>query len=358
MKKQYPFYIKFTVILFGLILIVYALSNLRNILIPICFSLMFAILLNQLVLKLERFKVPHILAIFISLFLGCAMITGAAYFLTFQILNFSDDLPVLQTKFIALFAQLQQIIESGLGFSIKQQNQWLAELEADMKPLIGQILGNMAGTIVALFLLPVYTFLLLFYKKLILRFLYEIFVDTEGKVAEILKEIKGAIQRYMVGLLLEGIIMAILNTVALLFFGLKYAVLLGIMAAILNLLPYIGGIIAILLPVLVATITKDGIHAQIGITAAYLFIQFLDNQLVFPLIVSSRVQINTIISIVIILLGGALWGISGMFLSIPFIGVLKLIFDRIDELKPWGKLLGTEVATVKKLRIGKKLKTG
>ena len=126
------------------------------------------------------------------------------------------------------------------------------------------------------------------------------------------------------------------------------------MAAILNLLPYIGGAIAILLPVFVATVTKEGIHTQLGITAACLFIQFLDNHLFIPLIVSSRVQINAFISIVIVLLGGALWGISGMFLSIPFIGVLKIIFDRIDELKPWGKLLGTEVITVQKLQIGKR----
>lgn len=192
---------------------------------------------------------------------------------------------------------------------------------------------------------------------MILHFLYEIFAHTDSeKVAEVLKEIKGAIQRYMVGLLLEGIVVAILNTIALLLFGIKYAILLGLMAAILNLLPYIGGIIAILLPVFVATITKDGIHTQLGITAAYLVIQFIDNHLLVPLIVSSRVQINAFISIVIVLLGGALWGVSGMFLSIPFIGILKLIFDRIDELKPWGKLLGTEVTTVLKLPIGKKNK--
>jgi predicted PurR-regulated permease PerM len=332
------------------------MSILRNILIPICFSLMLGILLNPLMIKLESFKIPKLLAISISLLVGFTIIVGVAYFLISQILNFGEDLPVLQTKFIALFGQLQQMIESEIGFNIKHQNQWLTELETGMKPLIGQTLGNMAGTIGVLFLLPVYTFLLLYYKKLVLHFLYEIFIDTDSvKVSEILKEIKGAIQRYMVGLLLEAIIVALLNTVALLLFGLKYAVLLGIMAAILNLLPYIGGFIAIFLPVLVATITKDGINTQVGIIAAYLFIQFLDNQVIFPLIVSSRVRINTLISIVVILLGGALWGISGMFLSIPFVGVLKLIFDRIDELKPWGKLLGTEVATIRKLRIRKKL---
>jgi len=357
MKKQYPYYIKTTVILFGLTLLLYALANLRDILTPICFSLMLAILLNRLVNKLEHFKIPKFWSIFLSILFAFIVIAGVAYFIATQILSFGEDLPVLKKKFVELFTGFQQILQRDLGFSIKKQDQWLAEAETGLKPLIGQTLGTMAGTLGVIFLLPVYTFLLLYYKSLILHFLYEIFADTDAeKVAEVLKETKGAIQRYMVGLLLEGIVVAILNATALFLFGIKYAILLGLLGAILNLLPYIGGVIAILLPVIVATITKDGFQTQLGVTAAYLLIQFIDNHLLIPLIVSSRVRINAFISIVIVLLGGALWGVSGMFLSIPFIGVLKIIFDRIDELKPWGKLLGTEEVTVKKILIGKKIK--
>ena len=127
--------------------------------------------------------------------------------------------------------------------------------------------------------------------------------------------------------------------------GLKYAILLGVLGAIVNVLPYIGGFLAILFPVVIATVTKDGFHTQLGIIISYIIIQFIDNHYLIPVIVSSRVKINALISIVIVLLGGALWGISGMFLSIPFIGVLKIIFDRIPELQPWGKLLGSEVPT-------------
>jgi predicted PurR-regulated permease PerM len=93
------------------------------------------------------------------------------------------------------------------------------------------------------------------------------------------------------------------------------------------------------------TITREGYSAQLLVIASYLVIQFIDNNILVPRIVSKKVQINALISIVIVLLGGALWGIAGMFLSIPFIGVLKIIFDRVDELKPWGKLLGDEVPT-------------
>ncbi len=149
----------------------------------------------------------------------------------------------------------------------------------------------------------------------------------------------------MVGLLLKALIVAILNTIALLILGLKYAVLLGVIGAILNVLPYIGGIFTLALPVLIATVTKEGFHIQLLIIIAYMIIQFIDNHFLIPYIVSSKVKMNALISIIMILLAGAIWGIAGMFLSIPFTGVLKIIFDRIPELRPWGKLLGDEIPT-------------
>lgn len=174
--------------------------------------------------------------------------------------------------------------------------------------------------------------------------MYEVFAEKNSdKVGTVLQETKNAIQSYMVGLLLEAIIVAAMNSAALLFLDVKYAILLGVIGALLNMLPYIGGIIAIALPILIATVTKDGYTTQVGIIIAYLIIQFIDNNIVVPRIVSSQVKINALVSIVIVLLGGALWGVSGMFLSIPFIAVLKIIFDRVDSLKPWGKLLGTEI---------------
>jgi predicted PurR-regulated permease PerM len=101
----------------------------------------------------------------------------------------------------------------------------------------------------------------------------------------------------------------------------------------------------VLLPLIIATVTKDGFQTQLLVIIAYVVIQFVDNHFLVPYIVSSKVKINALVSIVIVILGGMVWGVSGMFLSIPFIGVLKIIFDRIPELKPWGKFLGDEVPT-------------
>jgi predicted PurR-regulated permease PerM len=140
----------------------------------------------------------------------------------------------------------------------------------------------------------------------------------------------------MYGLLIEALIVATLNTIALFILGVQYAILMGVLGALLNVLPFFGGILAALLPIMVATITKDGYNTQIGIAVSYMIIQFTDNHFLIPYIVSAKVRINALLSVVAVLLGGAVWGLSGMFLSIPFIGVLKIVFDRIPELQPWG----------------------
>ena len=149
----------------------------------------------------------------------------------------------------------------------------------------------------------------------------------------------------MVGLMTETAIVCTLNSIALLIIGVPNAIVIGVIGGLLNILPYIGGIIAIALPILMSLITSDNYTTIFVIIGAYLVIQFIDNNFLVPRIVSSKVKINALNSILVVLLGGLLWGVAGMFLSIPFIAVLKIIFDRVDGLQPWGKLLGDEVPT-------------
>jgi predicted PurR-regulated permease PerM len=339
--NKYPFYVRATIILFGLILFSYALANLRDILIPFSFALFLAVLLNPLVERLMGLKAPRVAAITIALLVAIVVIGGVWYFLATQIMHFTSQLPALERKMEALVSKFQQDLSRKIP--LEKQNQYITEAKAGIKPLIARTLGSVAGSMTTAFLLPVYTFLLLYYKNLILNFLYEIFAEeNEKEVQVVLRATRGAIQSYMYGLLIEGLIVASLNTLALLILGVPYAILLGVLGAILNVLPFFGGILAALLPVIVATIEKDGISTQIWVCISYMIIQFTDNHFLIPYIVSAKVRINALISIVVVLLGGAVWGLSGMFLSIPFIGVLKIIFDRIPEMKPWGRLLGDE----------------
>jgi len=358
MKKEFPFYIKAPVIMLGLVIAVFILSVLRDILVPLAFATLIAILLNPLSVRLER-KLPKILSILISMIIALLVVVGIAYFLSSQIAHFFDNVDAMKQKFTELLYNTQAWLEKTFGIGSKKQVQMIKEAANNSKAVIGQTLSGALGILSVVFLIPVYTFLIMLYKTLILNFFYEVFsTENQQKVGEILAETKAAIQSYIVGLLIETGIVAVMNSCALLILGVPNAILIGVIGAILNLLPYIGGIIAIALPVLMATVSFDGYTTQLLIIAAYALIQFIDNNLLVPKIVSSKVQINALVSIVIVLMGAAVWGVPGMFLSIPFIAVLKIIFDRIDELKPWGKLLGDNIPTehlgqLKRLRRGK-----
>ncbi|MDJ1479506.1 AI-2E family transporter [Cytophagaceae bacterium YF14B1] len=342
--KEYPFYLKTTVILFGIILFSYILFTIRDILIPLAFAVVISILLNPVYIRFRRWKTPPVVAITLTLLLAILVLGGILFFLGTQLSLFSDTFPMLKQKLMQIITESQHWLQERFNISAKKQAEYLNKGVEGGTAMVGQTLGTAIGMLGIFFLIPVYVFLFLYYKSLILNFIYEVFAEENSNhVGEILNQTKTAIQSYMVGLMLEMVIVAVMNSVALLLLGVDYAILLGVIGAILNLIPYIGGIIAIALPVLMATVTKDGYTTQLGILAAYALIQFIDNNILVPRIVSSKVEINALVSIIVVLLGGAVWGVSGMFLSIPLVAILKIIFDRIPDLKPWGKLLGDDI---------------
>jgi len=139
--------------------------------------------------------------------------------------------------------------------------------------------------------------------------------------------------------------------------GIEYAFLIGIIGALLNLIPYIGGVIAVAIPIMIALVTKESPLFALYVTAIYIFIQLIDNNYIVPKIVASKVRINALVSIVVVLVGGALWGVAGMFLSIPLVAIVKVICDRIESLKPFGFLLGDtmpEIIIFKIKKVSKK----
>ncbi|MDR3680632.1 MAG: AI-2E family transporter [Flavipsychrobacter sp.] len=344
--KVYPFFIKATVVLFGLVLFCHILYVLSSVFVPFAFACLLAILLNPLNSRFEK-KVPRGIAIFLTVLIALVLVVALAYFLSREMLTFSEALPALKAKFFMIGGQVQLWIKNNFGIETKKQVEIIHNALQGSEVYVGETLNNILDGAAVLVLLPIYIFFLLFYKPLILDFLFQAFPEKHSlRVAEILGETKNAIQSYVMGLLIEMIIVSAMNSAALLLLGVKSAVLIGVIGGILNVIPYLGGIVAIALPLLMVTITKDGYSTQLAILFAYLVIQMIDNNILVPKIVSSKVEINALFSILIVLCGGLLWGYSGMFLSIPFVAILKIIFDRIDGLKPWGHLLGTDIPEV------------
>ena len=140
----------------------------------------------------------------------------------------------------------------------------------------------------------------------------------------------------------------------LLVLGVKYAIFLGILTALLNIIPYIGIIAGMAFTSLITLTTSDHLSDIVWIIICFEVIHFLDANFLMPRIVGSKVKINALVTILGVVIGGTLLGFSGIFLALPCIAILKIIFDKVEDLKPWGKLMGGDTEQ-EKGRIAKRL---
>ncbi len=361
-KFQIPAYVRATIVILGLFTFFAILVVAKTIIIPLVFATIIAILLNPVVSFLVRLKLNRVLAITITLLLTFIVIFAFASFLISQISRFTDSLPALAERFTALLNQT--IIEASDYFDINPQkiHEWILKTQSEIinssSAALGQTLVILGSTIIIIFLIPVYIFLILFYKPILMEFIHRIFLATHQiKVSEVVSKIKTVIQRYLSGLLIEAALMGLMYTTVLLILGIPYAFLLGIIGAVINVIPYIGGLVGVLLPMTVALATKSPVYALYVMVLFYI-IQLIDNNFIVPKIVASKVKINALFSIIVVIAGNVLWGIPGMFLSIPLLAIFKLICDHIDSLKPLGFLLGDTMPPILTIpKIFKKIKT-
>lgn len=345
-----PFYIKFSIFFVGIGAFGFLIYIGQDIITPLFLALLVAILLDPIVSLLQRIKIPRTVAISIALTLGILLISGVIYFISIQLSLFNESLPMFKEKFNLVLDQMKTMAASEFNISMESINAQISNLSKSLFEGTGALIGytvlTLTELIIVWLLIPVYAYLFLYYQTLFLAFIEQVSdKKNQNTIKEVMTEGNKMIQSYLVGLVLEVIIMSVLNSAGLLILGIEYAILLGILGALLNIIPYIGGVVSTALPMLVALVTKDSLVSPLLVLAVYLIIQFLDNNIIVPLVVASRVKINALVSIIVVLVFGALFGITGMFLAIPLTAILKIIFDRIDSLKPYGLLLGTQIPT-------------
>ena len=358
--RQAPFYQRLSLTLISLTIICFAIYIAQDIIVPLAFAVLLAILLLPVINFLERKKVPRVLANIIGILLAMLLMSGIIYFLSSQISSFVKDLPSIKQHLNDHWKTVQKWVSQKFHFTRIQQTNFMDDAADKIKSsgtgFLGDTVISLTQAILVLVLLPVYTFLLLYYRDMIRKFLVGVFKDEhESKVMEVLRESRSIVQGYMIGLIIEMGIVAAINSIGFIILGIQYAVFLGVLAAILNMIPYIGMLIASVFCMLITLTNSTDITDILGVLGVLTVVQFIDNNIIMPKVVSSKVKINALITILGVLIGGALAGISGMFLSIPAIAILKVIFDRVDDLKSWGMLLGDEITGAKKSKFYMKL---
>lgn len=313
--------------------------------IPLSFSLLICFLLYPICAWLEKQGINRMLAIIICITFLSALILTVLVLLFQQILSFSGEWPQLKNKLLLTLDELSQFINVKFGFSKSAQELWFKNLVNDSSSgilsIINQVIYSSGVSLALAILIPFFAALMLFHRRELVSVMYSFFPkEKQNMIHEILLETVHTFYNFMKGMCIVYLVVGILNSLGLILLGIPHAILFGFIASVLTFIPYVGIMVASLLPITVAWITYDSFWYPMGVVMIFAFVQYLEANVIFPLAVSNRLKLNTLVTIIAIILGGILWGAAGMILFVPFIAIIKLIADRVPELHSLSLFMG------------------
>lgn len=341
-----PLLLRLTVMLLFWCLLFYALIAARTFLYPLALGILFALLLLPVTSRLERWGLPRILANLLGLVLGGGILYGVLFFLYRQIAALSRELPNIQEQAAANLHDLMGSVAARVGIRMtpELEQSVLDRLEAVLRGTgdsLGEVMNATGNTLLAIGLMPVYVFMFLYYRNKFARFLMMLVPDDAQEMGRtVLEKVSHVTTRYMTGMFAVVLILSVLNSAGFMIIGLKYAVLMGVIAAICNIIPYFGTIIGYSIPFVFAFLTGSSFELAFAVLFQFFIIQFSENNIITPNILGGMLRINPFVIILGVLGGGMLWGLPGMFIIVPVLAMFKVLCDHVPVMKPYAFLLG------------------
>jgi predicted PurR-regulated permease PerM len=338
---------KVTYILLSVILFMYGLIAIRNFLYPIAFGFLLAYLLLPVANWLEKRGLPRVLANFITIISSLAIIVNLILFVSGKIIGFAHNMGPLLDKAIKNLSEMISSLGQNFGFDPDNLKSIIEEHSKSFLATSGdffqEVFTTTTTTAVVIGLMPVYIFLFLYYRTKFAYFLLKIVPpDRKPEMVIIMREISKVAARYMGGVLIVVMILMILNSLGLWIIGIKHPIPLGIISALFNFIPYFGTLVGGAVPLLYAFLIENDPVLVLRVIIMFIIIQFLENNILTPNIVGGNVKINPFFIITGLVGASMIWGIPGMLLIVPFLAIIRIIFSRIEPLKPWAYLLGQE----------------
>jgi predicted PurR-regulated permease PerM len=318
----------------------------RPVLVPLFYAILFGMLMAPVCRWLDRYTIRAISCTLCCLVLLIGFLL-VLWLMVFQLSDFLKDIDIIREKMTQYWILFKEHVESRFRVSQETQERIMQRQVAGMKEAPGSWMFRMGAGITGVIgtggIVIVFTFLLLYHKEKYERFFLKLFAgEDKDEIKQILEKITTISQKYLTGRILSMLFLFVLYSIALLIIGLKNALLLAGIASLLTIVPYIGPFVGGLFPVLTAFVTKDTSEAAIWTIVAMVAIQAVDNYFIEPNVIGGEVSLTALSTLVAILMGGIIWGVSGMILFIPMFGIAKIVFDHIDMLKPFGYVIGDE----------------
>ena len=344
-KLLAPFYERLALILIGFCVLGYLVVIAKELIDPMIFGFLFAVLLLPVSNFIEKkCHLPRSASSFISILLLVGFVGSIMYLIGAQISNIASDWPMLKSQVQDSIANLKAWIETAFHINANKQmsyvNSTADKIMASGTAVLGTTFGAVSSLVLFYVFILIFTFFILFYRRLLFRFITWVFSDENRTiVVDIVENVQKILRQYILGLLIEMVIVSGMAIAIFYMIGIKYAALLGIIVGVFNIIPYIGIFTALLLSTIV-TFATGTLSQTVTVAISVIGVHAVDANFLLPAGVGSKVRLNALISFIGIIIGEMIWGLSGMFLSIPIIAIFKIIFDRIESLKPWGYLLG------------------
>jgi len=324
----------------------------QGILVPLVIAFFIAFLLIPLTNLLERIRFPRVLAAITSVVIATAVLAGLFTFFGSQITRFSNDLADIKERVTEIKKELPDVVSDKLeGYST---DEIVSYAQSNMGAIFSGLTGFIGG-FTFVFIVPIYIALILIYRDQLRRFLLMVFdarkrgkpesttpviSDNQG-IKDLIPKIRLIIQKYIVGMFYVILILFVFYTAALLSLGIEHAILFAAIAAMLNIIPFVGPFLGSALPILFALVTKDSLFYPVAVLGVFIVIQSIEGNFLTPKIVGNNVSLNPLVTLITLFVGAAVWGVAGMILFIPIVAVIKEIFESINGLEPYAYLLGT-----------------
>jgi predicted PurR-regulated permease PerM len=348
MELKIPPYIKSLIISMLIIIIVFFMIVAKGILVPLLISGFIAMLLTSSCNALERRKIPRSLSAAICVLIFCALIGGVLLFIYLQVRGFMNDLGgELSAKINSFVITANKWTKETFGFDLGMPRGFEMKKAVEM---VGpedtsptKLIFSALDTVSDILLLPVFIFFLLIYRDHLAIFITKVFRRQDNDfLLEKLTSIRKIVHAYIAGAGKVMLILAVVNTGVLFALGIEHAIFFGVLAGMLNIIPYLGPTLGAILPFTFALITKDNLFYPFAVVVAFTFIQLLEGSFLTPKITGSNVNLNALVTFIGLLIGGAIWGVVGMILIIPTIAIMKQLFELSPETRPYAYLFGEE----------------
>lgn len=317
----------------------------RVFLIPLAFAILLSMLMLPICRYLDRLGLHRAFSVLICVLILVIVLAIVTTIITLQIASFAEDLPQIRERSGRLLSDIQALAQERFNVSPEKQNAWLKQQLDNLSQSFGGFMKgfftSIAGLITGTALTLAYTFLLLYHKERYQLFFLKMFShEDDGRVKRLLDRIGHVSQHYLRGRTISVLLLSVLYSGGLLLVGLKHAVLLGCLAALLTIIPYVGTLLGGIFPFAMAIITEPSWAPALWVAGILIVIQTADNYFIEPYIIGGEVNLSALATILALIAGGLIWGIPGMILFIPMLGITKIIFDNVEKLKPIGFVIG------------------